>query len=414
MARDGGVTLGREEEADVKPVWRRRVVHFGGFEPVAPEVLARRMEAGMERFPPLWGIAAQASLPQLSADGVAMTFDVAAGGARWSTDTRYTILRWDQVIEPYATGSWLGRTLRGYGALFGYLFNGTIARFFRKARRYGLFSIYPLVSLVIFLLLGWAIAAILYFSGVPQWLAWLLGFAAFVVLLYFLGHQIYLDFALDHWRFARDLARRKVAGLDPLLDRLAGEVAAAIRDPEADEVLITGVSLGSVIAVEALARALAGDPALLSDGPVALLTTGSSFLQVGLHPAAEAHRAAVGRVAAEPLLAWLEVQGTTDPVNFADTSPVIDLGLAPTGRPAVWVLRIRDLAGEEAYRRIHRDHMRLHRQYVMPNGLRHAYDYYLIAFGPLSLADRLRLGDRVPALFGADGPFAPAAGAPQA
>jgi hypothetical protein len=78
------------------------------------------------------------------------------------------------------------------------------------------------------------------------------------------------------------------------------------------------------------------------------------------------------------------------------------------------VLLIRQLAGEEAYRRIHRDHMRLHRQYVMPNGLRHRYDYYLAAFGPLALADRLRLGEAVPARFGEDGGFRPSPGRPQA
>jgi hypothetical protein len=397
----------RVEASEVKPVRRRRVVHFGGFEAVAPEQLARRMAAGMERFPPLWHLAATASPPDLSADGAALSFEVEARGANWTTATRYTILRWDPVIEGYTRGPRWRRTLRGYGALLGFVVTGTVGRYFAKARRYGLFSIYPLVSLVLFLLLGWGAAAILYFAGVPEGLAWLAGLAAFLALLHFLGRRIYLDFALDHWKFAGDLARRRAAGLDAMLDRMAEEVAAAIRDPAADEVLVTGVSLGSVMAAEALARALARDPHLLAGRPVALLTTGSSFLQVGLHPAAETHRAAVARVAAEPGLAWLEVQGTTDPVNFPGTSPVTDLGLAATGRPAVWVLRIRELTGEEAYRRIHRDHMRLHRQYVMPNGLRHRYDYYLAAFGPLSLADRIRLAGRVPALFGEDGGFRP-------
>lgn len=386
---------------------RRRVLHFGGFEPVAPDVLRRRMGAGMERFPPLWGIEAYASRGDLSEDGLALSFDVAARGANWATDTCYTILRWDPVIEPYTSGSWPLRALRGYGALLGYLFNGTIACFFGKARRYGLFAIYPLVSLVLFLLLGWAVAAAFYFAGVPQGVAWLIGLAAFVAMLYWLGHRIYLDFALDHWKFASDLAHRRVEGLPPLLERMAREVTAVIRDDSADEILLTGVSLGSVMAVETLARVLERDPKLLAGRQVSLLTAGSSFLQIGLHPAAEAHRAAIARVAAESSLAWLEVQGTTDPVNFPGTNPVTDLGLDDTGRPAVSVLRLRDLTGEEGYRRIRRDHMRLHRQYVMPNGLRNAYDYYLIAFGPLSLRERMVLGDRAVELLGKDGTILP-------
>ena len=57
-------------------------------------------------------------------------------------------------------------------------------------------------------------------------------------------------------------------------------------------------------------------------------------------------RAAVARVASEPALTWLEVQGTTDPVNFPGTHPVTDLGLPPAARPTVWVVRLRDLTGE--------------------------------------------------------------------
>jgi len=386
-------------------VRQRRVVHFGGFEPVAPEVLARRMEAGMERFPPVWNVRAEASAPEVAADQSAVTFGVTAAGTNWDTRTRYTILRWDPVIERYTEGNWLGRTIRGYGALFGFLTNGTIGRYFAKARRYGLFAIYPLVSLVLFLLLGWGVAAIFYFLGVPQALAWLIGFVAFLAMVYWLGHRIYLDFALDHWKFAGDLAQRRVAGLEPILERMGDELAEAIRDPKADEVLITGVSLGSVMAVEALARALAKEPSLLAGRRVGLLTTGSSFLQVGLHPAAVPTRAAVARVASEPALTWLEVQGTTDPVNFPGTHPVTDLGLPPAARPTVWVVRLRDLTGEEGYRRIRRDHMRLHRQYVMPNGLRHHYDYYLIAFGPLLLAERMKREAQATKLFGGDGSF---------
>lgn len=398
----------QENSAPIVRVRRRQVIHFGGFEPVSPEALDRRLASAMERFPPLWNIRAAKSAPSLSADGVAMAWDVTAGGPDWETATRYTVLRWDTIIERYTRGPWPKRMVKGYAALLGYLFTGTIRRFFRLARRYGLFSIYPLVALVLALLLGWLVAAIAYGVGVPQGPAWLVGLVAVVALLYRVGNFIYLDFALDHWKFASDLARRRVAGLDAMLDRVSGELASIIRGATDDEIVISGISLGSVMATETLARALSRDPELLRDRRVALLTTGSSFLQVGLHPAAAAHRAAVARVAAEPGLLWLEVQATTDPVNFANTDPVTDLGLAATGRPTVRVFRLRDLMSEEAYRRIRRDHMRLHRHYVMPNGLRHYYDYYMICFGPLALESRAQLAEGTLELFGADGGFRPA------
>ena len=101
--------------------------------------------------------------------------------------------------------------------------------------------------------------------------------------------------------------------------------------------------------------------------------------------------------------------GNTQPLTEAD---VVE-HYGAVAYPFVF-LQDGELAGEEGYRRIQRDHMRLHRQYGMPNGLRHRYDYYLAAFGPLALADRVRLGAAVPALFGEDGEFRASSGPPPA
>jgi hypothetical protein len=50
--------------------------------------------------------------------------------------------------------------------------------------------------------------------------------------------------------------------------------------------------------------------------------------------------------------------------------------------------------------------VRLHRQYVMPNGKRHDYDFYMICFGPMPLAQRAALAEAALAAFGADGAYA--------
>jgi hypothetical protein len=60
---------------------------------------------------------------------------------------------------------------------------------------------------------------------------------------------------------------------------------------------------------------------------------------------------------------------------------------------------------KEAYQRIRYDHVRLHRQYVMPNGKRHYYDFYMICFGPMPLAERTELADDTLAAFGEDGAY---------
>jgi len=387
------------------PVRRRIVLHCGGFELVAPELLDRRFESGMEKFPRLWGIAASRSAPSLSDDGAVMSWEVAARGPNWATLTRFATLRWDGLIALYVRGALLPRLARGYVALSRFLLNGTIRRYFGLAPRYGNFSLYPFVVLVVFLLIG------LLVSGVARSLGWLpfapitgliLWAAVSVGLLYGVSNAIYLDFSLDHWAFAEAFARRKVRGLDATLDRFAGEIVAAVAAEDTDEVIVSGTSLGAVIAVEAVARALDIDPALFDRGRrVALLTTGSSLLQVGLHPSADGLRRAIGRVAGAANLFWLEIQTTVDPVNFCNTDPVADLGIAGARSPVVRVFRLRDLMSEEAYQSIRYNHVRLHRQYVMPNGKRHYYDFYMICFGPMPLAERSELADGTLAAFGA-------------
>src|SRR6516164_6614260 len=77
-------------DSDQPPVSRRIVLHCGGFELVEPELLDRRLNNGMEKFPPLWGIAASRSAPTLTEDGAVIGWDVTAHGPNWRTTTRFT------------------------------------------------------------------------------------------------------------------------------------------------------------------------------------------------------------------------------------------------------------------------------------------------------------------------------------
>jgi hypothetical protein len=408
---NGDLQAAANQDGEVKapPVERRRVLHCGGFELVAPELLDRRLASGMEKFPPLWCIAASRLEPNLSDDGAVMTWDVAATGANWATATRFATLRWDDLVEPYVRRSLLLRLPKGYVALTRFLLNGTIRRYFGLAPRYGNFSLFPFVVLLGAVLIGLLVSGIarvlglLPYAPVTALVVWA---AVSIGLLYGLANSIYLDFSLDHWAFAEALAQRKVRGLDAILDRFAREIVAAVVAEDADEVIVSGTSLGAVMAVEAVARALAIEPELFRRGKrVALLTTGSSLLQVGLHPAAKGLRDAVLRVAEESGLFWLEIQTTVDPVNFCNTDPVKDLGLVAARSPVVRVFRLRDLMTEDAYQRIHYNHIRLHRQYVMPNGKRHYYDFYMICFGPMPLTLRTELAEGTLSHFGEDGSY---------
>ncbi len=395
-------------EAGSPLVFKRRIIHVAGFEPITPETVARRLTSGLKRFAPLWGAKATRSEPELAADGRTMTFDVDTAGPNWATRCRYTVLRWDELMVPYVGRPWLTRVLAGYRALLEFALTGTIRRYFRANLRYGLFVIYPFLVLAGCALLAVLLAIAAIDAGVPApaLTAPLVALLAFGLAMRFLGSFFYLDFALADWAFAADLARRDVAGLDAVLDRFAGEVRAAAAEREADEVLLSSISLGAVMMSEAIVRALAGDPALCRrNHKLAFLTVGSSIMKIGLHPAAKQLREVVGKVGAEKPLLWVEYQAKVDFINFYRTDPVADLGNPATGKPLVYTVRIREMMSQDEYRRAQRNSLLLHRQFVMPNGQRYYYDFYQICFGPMPMTERIRLGNQAVGAFAEDGSY---------
>ena len=102
---------------------------------------------------------------------------------------------------------------------------------------------------------------------------------------------------------------------------------AATREDEANEVLLTSISLGAVMMSEAIVRALAREPGMCRrNRRLVFLTVGSSVLKIGLHPAARTLREVVARVGGENPLLWVEYQAKVDFINFYKTDPVADLG----------------------------------------------------------------------------------------
>ncbi|HET7714343.1 MAG TPA: hypothetical protein VFK86_01840, partial [Bauldia sp.] len=335
-----------KSRAPLRLVERRRVVHISGFEPIGVDGLDRRLKSGLRKFGALWGAKATSSAPTLSDDARAVTWQVESSGPNWSTHCHYTVLRWDELMQPYTGRSWLGRVTSGYKALLEFVVTGTLGRYFKANVRYGLFFIYPILVLVGFLMLGIfaAIAAAAFGIPAAPVTAPLLGILVFAMLMRVLGGYFYLDFALADWAFAADLARDEVPGLDAVLDRFTAEVTDALRDADADEVLLSSVSLGAVMMAEAIDRVCSREPDVaVRFRRTAFLTVGSSILKIGLHPAAERLRRLIGRVGAEPSLYWVEYQAKVDPINFYKTDPVEHLGNAKTGRPVVRQIRIRDM-----------------------------------------------------------------------
>src|SRR5829696_8741471 len=159
-----------------------------------------------------------------------------------------------------------------------------------------------------------------------------------VGLLQWPGRRLFVQHLLDDWIFARRYIHGEDAVLRPRLDRVAERLCEAARAGEADEVLVLGHSLGAVLAIDLLDRALRLEPRLGQDrSAVAFISVGSSIPKIGLHRAAARFRAAVERVANARAIFWGEYQTLTDVMSFYKVDPVTDMGLkgrSPLLRPS--------------------------------------------------------------------------------
>jgi hypothetical protein len=380
----------------------RLVFHLGGYEPVAPEGMYRRFARELRRYEGTWSVSASISAEVIGADQA--EWQVSTRGPNWRVDTEYRLVRWDDVI---AAGTrrpmWL-RIWLGFIAFWDFVANGVLRSYFRTNWRYAGFFLYPLILLGSFAALAalaGAIVAYVTHSTLAAILTATLGLAA---LVQWLGQPIYLHLLFDDWIFSHAYIRGGDPVLDARLEGVAHGVVRAVRDGSADEITIIGHSLGAVLAIDVLDRALRLEPLLGQSGPqLSLLTIGSSIPKIGLHPKATRFHAAMARVAATPGVFWAEYQAINDVMNFYKTDPVAELRLPKTSGPVIRIVRFREMLDPARYRRMRLNFFRLHRQFVSANDRRTPYDYFMLVCGPLSVESQVRSPFGAAATIGPDG-----------
>jgi hypothetical protein len=379
---------------------RRLVFHVGGYDHMPPDVVHRRFGRELRRFESTWSVASAAGDPAVGTDQAAWT--VGSEGANWRVSTDYRLVRWDDVIEAAGREPMWRRIPRGLLAFADFIGSGAFFRYLRSNWRYAAFFLYPYLLFAALAALAWLTGSVLASLSGSAALGVLAGLTTFAGLIYGPGRWLYLPHLFDDWIFARDYVHRPDPVLESRLDRLAEEIAMAARSGDADEILVVGHSLGAVLAVELLDRALRIDPALGAARPVALLTVGSSILKIAFHRRANRLRDAMARVAQAPRIFWGEYQALTDVMNFYKSDPVAALGLPGRG-PMVRVVRISRMLQPATYRRFRRNFFRVHCQFVSGNDMRAAYDYFMMVCGPLSVESQVRSPDGAVGAIGPDG-----------
>lgn len=377
------------QQNDNPVIGSRLVFHFGGYDPVSPTKTYRRFNRELERFRQTWSVTSSASALLVATDRA--KWGILSKGPNWRVETDHQLFRWDDIMAGYADRPTWWRLPMGLLAFADFVVGNALWGYARTNWRYALFFLYPYLLLLMMVLTSCYAGELAARTSGSIAIGIAAGVLAFIAFYLGAGRSTYLPIALDDWIFSRAYIRHSDPELERRLDAVADEIIAADCARSVDEILLLGHSLGAVLAVDALDRALRRVPDLGSRGPrLALVTAGSSILKIGLHRAAGRLRLALARVSRSPGVFWVDYQALTDVMNFYKADPVRECGLQSTGRPIIRTVRIRHMLEAASYRRVCRNLYRVHCQFVSGNERRAVYDYFMFVCGPLPAEQQAR------------------------
>jgi hypothetical protein len=384
-------------------VAKRLVFHIGGYDPITPPASAQqRFVREIARFQRTWSV--KAIVDGLSDTADQIQWKVTTTGPNWLVETDYRLVRWNDVIEAFGRRSIGSRISVGVLVFLDFVLAGTLWRYLLTNWRYAGFFLYPFVMFGLLIAAAFLIGALAFkISGsIPIAIGGgVLGFAAVLAGPW---RWLHVGDLFDDWIFSREYIRYGNSDIEQRLDQLAAELAAAASNSAADEILVIGHSLGAVLAVDLLDRALKLDPALGRNKiPVTFLSVGSSILKIGLHPKAIRFRRMMERVAKSRAIFWGDYQALVDPLNFYKSRPMAEMGLSTEDEPTIRVVRFSLMLDDDIYQRIRLHFFRLHCQFISGNDRRALYDYFMLVCGPVTAKSQTLAPDGALSMIGDDG-----------
>jgi hypothetical protein len=320
-------------------------------------------------------------------------------------ETTYEFSRWDDLVRqnwPRSTWRLLMDMLFAYRLMWA---SGEIATVWRLSRKTLIGLAYPLAvlggGLVLGLLAAAATAAGLSGRGASVWLAGAASTAVFALMLWGtlkVEDKLNTTWLVRIFSFSGKQACGLLPALETRLNEMGATIARKIRANDVDEILVVGFSVGSILGVSAVARALADADAPSASHDhgnhpdISLLTLGHCIPMLGLLPQAQSFRNELGVLGQSTAVQWIDFSSPTDWGSFALVDPVTACRVSvPAGskvNPTMRSPRFHTLFDPAAYSRIKRNKRRMHMQYLMAGELPSDYDYFAITSGTLTLGER--------------------------
>ncbi|MCB1449394.1 MAG: hypothetical protein KDJ67_04630 [Nitratireductor sp.] len=398
--------MGKMEKtgADLHVIKSRLVLNFPGFEQTDAMRQLDRIRHSAQKTGEVWGFFHERVSAETAPSGHFATSENTATGNNWQVNTRIIQFSWNDVIRSYEQDGHPHGFLTNMPKFLAFFFDGTVRRYRKASPRYWAFTIFPVLLLAIFAAISaaiswWALGLVMAADLVKTLLIVIATIMGTLILAKWPGDRMYLLLTINDWGFARDM----VNSANPVIDKRYQEFADVLGEEIAasghDEIIIAGHSFGSLWAVAALALALEKNPGLLRDKPVTFLALGSSLLKIALAPNAKFMRTWVKRILAEPKLYWHEIQTKDDIIAFYKADPFETLAMGDFDATLkIDRVNYKKAMARKRYNAMRLSFYRMHRQYILYNDNRVAFDTLLRMFGPFraaQLAETPELAERI-------------------
>jgi hypothetical protein len=388
-------------EAPVQ-VYKRLIVQVQGYDLRGADEYYKMFEREFAATCELYGLSGKVADANHDPKRFRTRWDVSTQGDGWAVDTRYMFLGWEDIIAADLIRPTWWKIVQMYRTIGVSVLNGALRHRLRASWRFTLFALHPLLLITAWILLGSFVGVLsknlLAVLHAPELVANLVGaitgIGIFGSLLWLTEPVTGLLGRCDEAATTDELTNRKRKDIEKRLDGFASDLAEAVRNSDADEVVVVGHGFGAFLAVDVMGRALIRDPQLGEHGArVAMLTLGASLPVIGFDPEAKWFRSRLRQLAGESQIDWVDYQSRDDLMNFSPYDPIegndIFLEADERKNPQVVAVNFRDLwkPGNSGGRRL--SVAKTHYQFLSANERPGAaYDYYLICCGPLDLATR--------------------------
>lgn len=326
------------------------------------------------------------------------------------TQTQYCYLSWDDIIRANWSKNWWQILADFFHCLYAYLLTGRIFTYARHSYKQLIAGLYPIIYLsLIAFLSGWLALALcqqIPWQNLPQLVQqpaqWLFGIMLFALLMQAgkrLGDKLAVFWLLRIYAFALSWANGNLTALEARTDDFAKHIAAAIEDLNNEEVVIVAHSVGTMVVIPSLVKALqaaSDNPAYFANNRVVLITLGQCIPLLSFQPRAQQFKQQLHYLGQESRLLWLDYTAPTDGACFPLLDPITSCGLtrhADAG-PKLLSPRFFTLYHVARYKKLRRAWYTMHFLYLMATDKTGPYDFFAFTAGPKRVVNHINAPSR--------------------